>query len=343
MMRACTILLVFSLSALQAPSLTLDVQAPDDLWMSWERLVEASPLPGEVDVVRVPPGSQPTADVADLSLADSGELRSGEKIVGTIPLVPIARLGDANASVRRADIENGTVRLAPLSDVSLPDVAVPVDGLFPDQEGYRYFADVTLRLASASPELREWFERLSAPARPSGAAAGMTWVGAVGDVMPARGVDAVLLGPGGIERVFTDTLAWLRSCSFLLGNLESSTATGGAPQRKSYTFRFRSDALGKLKEAGFSYLSLTNDHTFDFGPAGFLQTLASLSRWGILTSGAGEDLGQASLPCVAQVGDLEVRLLSFGAYPVERTGFDGRTVARAGPSGRASSGSTRMD
>ena len=279
-----------------------------------------------------PPGSPATSDSAVLTLLPSLEPRGGEKLIGTMPLVPIGRLNEANASVHRADVEGGAVRLVPLSDVSLPDVAVPVDGLYPDQEGYPYFAGVSLHLAGSSRELQEWFQRLPSPAGTARTTAKVTWIGAVGDVMPARGVDEALLARGGIERVFTDTLPWLRSCSFLLANLESSTATGGAPLRKAYTFRFRPDAVGRLKEAGFSYLSLTNNHTFDFGPAGFLETLASLSRWGILTSGAGENLAQASLPSIVKVGDLEVRLLSFGAYPVEVTGFDGRKIARAGPS-----------
>lgn len=37
------------------------------------------------------------------------------------------------------------------------------------------------------------------------------------------------------------------------------------------------------------------------------------------------------MPFVTHFGALEIRILSFAAYPVDRTGFDGRKVARAAP------------
>lgn len=128
----------------------------------------------------------------------------------------------------------------------------------------------------------------AAPSPPPGAATQIAWIEAVGDIMPARGVDRALIARGGLERVFGDTLALLRGSGFLLGNLESSAASSGTAQDKSYTFRFLPDAVGALKQAGFSYLSLANNHTFDFGLPGFLQTLAALSTWKIMTSGAGQ-------------------------------------------------------
>lgn len=97
-------------------------------------------------------------------------------------------------------------------------------------------------------------------------------------------------------------------------------------------FVFRPAAVEKLREAGFSYLSLANNHSYDFGPEGFLQTLASLSRCGIRTSGAGSDLQEATRPTVVWVGTQKVRVLSFGAFPVDKTGFDGRIRERAGSS-----------
>ncbi|HTP59871.1 MAG TPA: CapA family protein, partial [Spirochaetia bacterium] len=144
-----------------------------------------------------------------------------------------------------------------------------------------------------------------------------------------RGVDNSLLENGGLDRVFGDTLALLRGSDLLLGNLESSAALAGTAQNKSYTFRFRGEAVGRLKDAGFSYLSLANNHTFDFGTEGFLQTLAALSRWGVATSGAGADLTEASRPWVFHVGQQEIRVLSFGDFPVDRTGFDGRAEEAA--------------
>jgi poly-gamma-glutamate synthesis protein (capsule biosynthesis protein) len=330
MKRILLLIVTLCLSAVGGSSLTLSVECPADLWFIWQGVAQRSPLPEGIDVVRVEPGTRPAGAAASLSMAPRGvPAAPGARIVGAVPRVPVGRLGESGP-VSRADAETGARRLVPLSEVALPQVALPVDGVFPDQDGYPFWDDVVLSLSADDQLLRDWYAGI--PQETSLPSESILWLGAVGDVMPARGVDAALLAPGGVDRVFGNTLPVLRSCRLLMGNLESSAATGGAPQRKSYTFRFRADALGKLKEAGFSWLSLTNNHTFDFGRAGFLETLAALSRWGIPTSGAGVDIDQASVPSVLMAGAAEVRVLSFGAYPVERTGFNGYAVARAGPS-----------
>ncbi|HVP18015.1 MAG TPA: CapA family protein [Spirochaetia bacterium] len=325
MPRIVVVILALAVGSLSAFSLPLFVQASDDLWPEWIRLTDSFPLPPGIEVFHVQPGTSPSGSLIVLSLGDTG------KVVGTMPMVPTSRLGEERRSATQGDVSRGKVQLLPLCSVSLPTVALPLDGLFPDQAGYPLSRKVMLALDTPDPLLQAWYTSLEAPADPgAGAARAIAWIEAVGDIMPARGVDEELLAGGGLERVFGDTLALLRGSDLLLGNLESSTATRGQPQDKSYTFRFRGEAVRKLREAGFSYLSLANNHTFDFGADGFLQTLDTLSRWGITTSGAGSNEEEASHPAVDRIGSQEIRILSFGAFPVDRTGFDGRVSERAG-------------
>jgi poly-gamma-glutamate synthesis protein (capsule biosynthesis protein) len=103
----------------------------------------------------------------------------------------------------------------------------------------------------------------------------------------------------------------------------------GAPENKAYTFRFRPEALRPLRDAGFSYLSVTNNHAFDYGPAAFLDTLTNLAAAGIGTSGAGRTLEDASVPWVTALDGLPVTVLSLAAYPVERSGYDGEKATKA--------------
>ena len=321
MSRIILLTLALGAAALRPSCSAVFIQATDDLWPQWRRLVEAFPLPAATEEVRLPPGFDPPGDSISVSLGGPG------KIVGLMPLVPVARLGDERSAATRADVARGGVRTLPLCAVSLPDVALPLDGSLPDEPGYPMRVNVCLELKSSDGRLRQWYSRLPPP--PPGAATQIAWIEAVGDIMPARGVDRALIARGGLERVFGDTLALLRGSGFLLGNLESSAASSGTAQDKSYTFRFLPDAVGALKQAGFSYLSLANNHTFDFGLPGFLQTLAALSTWKIMTSGAGANREEAGRPAVVKVGAQEVRVLSFGAFPVDRTGFNGRVVERA--------------
>jgi len=321
MWRIIVLSLALGASALRLSCSPLFVQTPDDLWPQWRNFVEAFPLPAGTWVVRLPLGFEPPGDSVSLNLGGPG------KKVGLMPLVPVARLGDERRAATRAEVDQGLVRTLPLCKVSLPDVALPLDGSLPDGPGYPLVSDVCLGLKSSDGRLRQWYSRL--PSSPPNAGASIAWIEAVGDIMPARGVDSVLIAEGGLEIVFGDTLALLRGSSFLLGNLESSAALSGAAQDKSYTFRFHPEAVGALKRAGFSYLSLANNHTFDFGVQGFLQTLNALSTWQVSTSGAGTNLEEAGRPAVAMIGAQEIRILSFGAFPVDVTGFDGRVVERA--------------
>ncbi len=224
--------------------------------------------------------------------------------------------------------ETGDETVQPLESVALPLVALPVHGLVPGDPGYPLVQRVALVLQGADPALDAWFDEV---AEAVGAASmePVAWIGAVGDIMPARGVDALLARHDGLERVFGDTLPILQGCDLLLGNLEGAATRRGAKAAKSFTFRFDPAALARLAEAGFTWLSLTNNHSFDFGPEGFLDTLDALASAGIGTSGAGRSEQEAQAALDSPAGDTPVRILSFGAYPVDRMGFDGRRTARA--------------
>jgi len=330
-MRQLVIFLaVFLISVIPSTALVVHVQAEPALWPAWLRLVAAHPLPPGVRPDHTEPVQTPPAVTAG-EIPDEISLRVGAapgfKVVEKIVLSPVSRLGESVENVRIDSVQAGTIRVAPLESVALPEIALPVEGLYPDQPGYPLHGDVAVSLRSGDQPLRAWFDTL--PSAASEADSRILWIGAVGDIMPARGVDDVLLSADGIQRVFGDTLPALRSCPLLVGNLESAATSAGARAAKTYTFRFAPAALGALKKAGFSYLSLANNHTFDFGARGFLDTLASLSQWGLGTSGAGGNAREASLPFIARFGAVEVRILSFAAYPVDRAGFDGRKVARA--------------
>jgi poly-gamma-glutamate capsule biosynthesis protein CapA/YwtB (metallophosphatase superfamily) len=318
------ILVSLALASLPASSSGLEVQTTPEMWPVWERLAAAHPLPPGFEARRVDPGAQPPADRLVLCLGANADAR----VVDRIALAPVGRLSEAGRTASRDDIKTGRFPLEPMESITLPDIALPVDDRYPDEPGYPLFADVSLAIQGSNPTLRAWFDSFPPPAGPPPAE--ITWVGATGDIMPARRADEVLLDPDGAQRVFGNTRPVLAALKLLLGNLEAAATTGGTAEKKTFRFRFDPAALGVLKEAGFSYFSVANNHTFDYGTTGFLDTLDALSRWGIGTSGAGRDEQEAEQPFVVQRGSTEIRVLSFAAYPVDRTGFDGRKTARAG-------------
>jgi hypothetical protein len=306
-----------SLCAARLGALDVRLAVPAPLGEAWERTLAAHALPGGVRLVD---GGGEGPGISLRAFWGEPPFMPGRwTVVQTRLLAPAAPLG-ARAS--------GEEPVQPLESITLPFVALPVEGLFPGDPGYPLVQRVALILQGVDPGLDAWFDGV-AEAAGSTASDGVDWIGAVGDIMPARGVDSLLARPDGLERVFGDTLPVLQGCDLLIGNLEAAATRRGSKVAKSFTFRFDPAALSLLAEAGFTWLSLTNNHSFDFGPEGFLDTLAALAAAGIGTSGAGLSEEQAQEALEAAAGTTRVRILSFGAYPVDRMGFDGRRTARA--------------
>jgi poly-gamma-glutamate synthesis protein (capsule biosynthesis protein) len=231
----------------------------------------------------------------------------------------------------------------PMSAVHLPYKALAVDGRYPGDPDYPLYRRSLVRFepvdrkelpdrfrgeGSVSAALAAWFaqaEKNTPPPKPPE----RIRIGGVGDLMVARGVQEMLIGKGaaGRKKVFGDTLPLLRDQDLLLGNLEGAVTARGTPTPKSYNFRFRPEVLPELKAAGFDYLSLTNNHCWDYGRSGFLDTLSHFKRYEVPTSGAGRSPEEARRPTEFRLSGRTVRVLSVAAYPQEKNGFDGRTQA----------------
>jgi hypothetical protein len=306
-----------SLCAASLAALDVRLAVPGPLWEPWQQTLAAHPLP---EGVRLVDGGGEGPGISLRAFWGAPPFMPGRwTVVQTRVLAPAAPLG-ARAS--------GDEPVQSLESITLPFVALSVEGLFPGDPGYPLVQRVALILQGADPGLDSWFDGL-AEAAGSTAPDSVDWIGVVGDIMPSRGVDSLLARPDGLERVFGDTLPVLRGCDMLIGNLEGAATRRGSRAAKSFTFRFDPAALSRLAEAGFTWLSLTNNHSFDFGPEGFLDTLEALAAAGIGTSGAGRNEQEAQAALEVAVGTTRVRILSFGAYPVDRMGFDGRRTARA--------------
>jgi len=157
----------------------------------------------------------------------------------------------------------------------------------------------------------------------------LEWVVAVGDVMLGRGIDERLKREGA-EAVFTDTLPHLKQGAITACNFEASLSQGKGPIPKSYNFFVPPWALSYLKEAGFTYLTLTNNHVWDYGIDGFIETLVHIQESGLATSGAGMNLEEAEKPWFIEKGTTRFCVLSVAAYPQEKNGFNGKELASAG-------------
>ncbi len=87
-------------------------------------------------------------------------------------------------------------------------------------------------------------------------------------------------------------------------------------QSGPFNFRMHPNGLAHLVSKGFNVLSLANNHSMDYGPAGLTETLkhvAALRGKGILAAaGIGLNRNQASRATVMQVKDVPVAFSSIG-------------------------------
>lgn len=146
-------------------------------------------------------------------------------------------------------------------------------------------------------------------------------LGFVGDILldDEYAIMANLLNRGGtIENgISGEMLTCLQDVDILVANNEFPyTERGKAIEGKAYTFRADPDTAAYLHDMGVDVAVLANNHMFDFGEEGLLDTLDTLSNAGIPYVGAGRNLKEASAPVYFIVNDIKIAIVA--ATQIER-------------------------
>lgn len=81
----------------------------------------------------------------------------------------------------------------------------------------------------------------------------------------------------------------------IVNNEFTFSKKGKAVAGKDYTFRADPENVSLLNDLGIDMAVLANNHSFDYGEAALLDTVQTLQGAGIISSGAGENIKQASL------------------------------------------------
>lgn len=103
----------------------------------------------------------------------------------------------------------------------------------------------------------------------------------------------------------------------VIGNLESPlTSRPEIPPPWRYRLRGHQSHLSTLKDAGFSVMTLGNNHAMDFGSAGLIDTIDLLDSNRIAHVGAGKNLAEARRALIVTVKGQRVSILSYCSVPV---------------------------
>ena len=111
-----------------------------------------------------------------------------------------------------------------------------------------------------------------------------------GDIMMGTTYPTVRLPENDGAYIFSDVAALFQQADLAAGNLEGVICEGGTCTKNTanannYAFRMPESYVHLLKDAGFDYLNLANNHTNDFGTYGLDRTRTLLEREGIHYSG----------------------------------------------------------
>ena len=104
---------------------------------------------------------------------------------------------------------------------------------------------------------------------------------------------------------------YFRSGDLNIFNLETAVTDGVIKEEKEYNFKTDVAFLKSLKEIGFNVASVANNHSYDFGLPGFIDTLQSLKAVGISYVGGGRNSESAYRGRVYTVRGVRIGVLGF--------------------------------
>lgn len=85
-----------------------------------------------------------------------------------------------------------------------------------------------------------------------------------------------------------------------------------APLSKTFVFRCDPAALDEALDAGVEVMNLANNHGYDHGPEGLLDSLRNMRRAGIVAVGAGEDARSADAPRYVEIEGWRIAVVGVG-------------------------------
>ncbi len=140
----------------------------------------------------------------------------------------------------------------------------------------------------------------------------------VGDIMLTRDVEEYVLD-NGFDYPYRK-LSFIDQNSYVIANFEASI-----PIRHVHvpvnTFKFsvNPDFIPALKSAGFTHLSLANNHSFDFGLSGYNNTVTTLWNNDIVPFGHPSILASTSVSFLNLSGGLTASIIAIHTLYVEPT------------------------
>jgi poly-gamma-glutamate synthesis protein (capsule biosynthesis protein) len=116
----------------------------------------------------------------------------------------------------------------------------------------------------------------------------------------------------GVDHPFGPTMDILSEGDVAIANLESPlTESEEIFMEKEYILKAEPGVAEGIKNASIDIVTLANNHIMDYGSSGLKDTGGVLDRYGILHTGAGEDLKEARRPALFEVKGVKIAVLAY--------------------------------
>ena len=214
----------------------------------------------------------------------------------------------------------GSLALAPVECADWSVREIGVDGSFPAQGrgGAPALAPYTLRLGVRSSLVAKGFRGNDlASALTSTLASGQPVLdfAVAGDIMLGRGVNNKMVGYNDYLYPYRQIANELHSADLRVANLECTITDLYPVPTDPFTFDFVSAkrAVDGLVYAGFSAVTLANNHAGGAGPGALQDMIATLRGRGIATCGGGDNLLAARQPALMTAKGVRVAMLGYDA------------------------------
>ena len=115
----------------------------------------------------------------------------------------------------------------------------------------------------------------------------------------------------------TDLLEVMKQADIFMVNNEFPYTDRGEPtQGKTFTFRSLPENAGYLSDMGIDIVTIANNHAYDYGKTGLLDTIHTLNSYKIPFVGAGSNLDEASEPAYFKINNMTIAII--GTTQMER-------------------------
>jgi len=135
---------------------------------------------------------------------------------------------------------------------------------------------------------------------------------AVGDIMMHQDVkQSASQASNGLRALWSGVEPLLRTADIAFANLETPVAPASGQPGRPFQFNAPEDLPAALRASGFTVLATANNHAYDQGAKGVLETLERLRAAQLVPIGSGATREEAEQPRIVTVRGLRVAFLGF--------------------------------